>query len=278
MEHSVTITRNGAFLMQSYSDFYKDIITIIKDSVDRAVENIQGHLFCEVITSDGYYAVVKPVSADKNIIPIQNVPVMQSPYYAPITMPGDFGLCLNVGLDLGQFLKGGNKRGRISGKSYYVFFPLLKKDDYNATNLKAVISSADLASKIELTNESIAIEHTGNFEANIGGDSSLISQGNHTFEAQGDTTIKSTGNVNMEGAEIAMSGQSAVNVEGAQIAISANAPIEIAGAGGTLGDAFQSIFDCLNGVASGMTGPSTNPGALMAQLPAAIAKVKTIVK
>lgn len=110
--------------------------------------NFTGAYYVEVDSTDGYYVSVKFFTGENSFKPIDNIPILQSPYLSPNVQQGDFGVILNIRNNIASILEGlenNNEFGSV-GQNYFVFVPLLKKEQFQSAAELLEIKSPDLKS------------------------------------------------------------------------------------------------------------------------------------
>lgn len=197
--------------------------------------------FVRVSNAEGNYVDCELTTGEDTLTPFTKVPVIQSPYVSPIVKVGDFGLLLNVAISLDSVLADKIDNLKLQGQNYFVFLPLIKDADYKSAANVLTLNSEDLKSSIELSNEKLNVE--------IEKDIIAAARGSYSLSAK---SIK--------------------------IAASGTDPLDIANSVGGLGDVLTQIFTCLDALAAGLTGTTSNPAAYEAAKPLAQQVIQKIVK
>lgn len=224
--------------------------------------------YAQVLVSDGYFANVKLVTNESNLVPIMGVPILQSKYDHPITKPGDKGLLLNVAQNIGGLVEG--KKTEIQKTDYFVFLPLITKSEYKGDPLHRLISSPTLKTFFKLGDDGIVLEAT-----------TTISGKAQTLKFEGKTSITGdtdiTGNTSVTG-DVEISGS--LSVEGPQIAIKGSAPLEI-GTSKTIGyliDAIVTELMSFKTIPAAPGSPLTGDPGFIANMAKLKAEIATILK
>lgn len=204
-----------------YNDEYLNLIELARGKKQNPLQCF----FVKVRATEGNYVDCELTTGEDTLVPFTKVPVIQSPYVSPIVKAGDFGLLLNVAISLDSVLADKVGDLKLQGQNYFVFLPLIKDADYKSSANVLAISSEDLKSKIELSNEKLNVE-----------------------------------------------------AKSIKIAASGTEPLDVANSVGGLGDVITQIFTCLDALAAGLTGASSNPAAYNAAKPTAQQVIQKIVK
>ena len=220
-----------------YNDEYLNLMQLAGKKQQKPLQCF----FVKVNKAEGNYIDCELTTGEDTLTPITKVPVIQSPYISPIVKVGDFGLLLNVAISLDSVLADKIDNLKLQGQNYFVFLPLIKDADYKSAANVLTLSSEDLKSKIELSNEKLNVE--------VEKDIIEAAKGSYSLSAK---SIK--------------------------IAASGTEPLDIANSVGGLGDVITQIFTCLDGLAAGLTGSTSNPAAYNAAKPAAQQMIQKIVK
>lgn len=220
-----------------YNDEYLNLIELAKGKRQAPLQCF----FVKVSATEGNFVDCELTTGEDTLTPFTKVPVIQSPYVSPIVKAGDFGLLLNVAISLDGVLADKVENLKLQGQNYFVFLPLVKDADYKGSANVLTISSEDLKSKIELSNEKLNVE--------VEKDVAIASK--EKFE---------------------LSSQSV------KIEASGTDPLAISNSVGGLGDVITQIFTCLDALAAGLTGASSNPAAYNAAKPTAQQMIQKIVK
>ena len=230
--------------------------------------------YAQVLVSDGYFANVKLVTNESNLVPIMGVPILQSKYDHPITKPGDKGLLLNVAQNIGGLVEG--KKTEIQKTDYFVFLPLITKSEYKGDPLHRLISSPTLKTFFKLGDDGIVLEAT----TTISGKAQTLKFEGETkitggTSITGDTDIK--GNTSVTG-DVEISGS--LSVEGPQISIKGSAPLEI-GTSKTIGyliDAIVTELMSFKTIPAAPGSPLTGDPGFIANMAKLKAEIATILK
>lgn len=226
-----------------YRDLYSDIIELIDSRIKLAMEQRTYAWFGEVVETDGYYVSIKLLTSDEGFKVCEKVPILQSPYFSPIVKKGDRGIMLNIGVDVSSLLKEGKPTKNVKGRDYGVFLPLLANASYQSQADALTLSSEDLKSRVQMTNESV--------------ESSL--EGSLTTLVKKEVSISSENTISVEA-------KKGISIDASKVEIKAKSdPIILGNGVGTLKDVVDSLFSAMDALSQGLTGPSSNPAAYTAQ-------------
>lgn len=252
-----------------YNDEWVYLNKFVEMKIDQRIPDTRWFL-CEVIESDGYLVKIKYVTNEVDLEPLEGIPVLQSKYDSPVVMPGDWGLLIDIKQNISPLLEG-VKNNPILNSSFFVFLPIVKKEDYADENFKndglhRVIRSPDRASYIKLGDDGLVVEVVA--ATTMKAESLSIETTADTAVKADNLNIEATTAANIKSGEIALNGESAVKLESAAITIKGQDPIDF-GTSQSLGATLGEICDALSGF---MTTP-TSPGAPATADPGFIAKI-----
>lgn len=220
-----------------FNDEYTTLIQLARGNKQKPLQCF----FVKVNNAEGNYVDCELTTGENTLVPFTKVPVVQSPYISPIVKSGDFGLLLNVSISLDGVLADKIEALKLQGQNYFVFLPLIKDADYKSTANVLTLSSEDLKSKVELSNEKLS--------ATLEKDLNISAKGKCELTAN-------SLNLSASGAD----------------------PLAISNSIGGLGDVITQLFTCLDALAAGLTGASSNPAAYNAAKPVAQQMIKQILK
>lgn len=127
--------------------------------IDMKIEKLEKHkkmFLVEVVESTGYYVDVKFATDETGLQIFQGIPVIQSKYANVITQPQDIGILLNLEQRIDAFLEG-KPQSSILESDYFVFLPLLTKQEYQLTPDKQRLTSPDLQTSLIIGNDGFTI-------------------------------------------------------------------------------------------------------------------------
>lgn len=226
------------------NDLYSNLSIMIQRGINDAVSYPANCFFVEVTESDGQFVSVKLATTGENsYTECKKVPIIQSPYISPIVNPGDKGVMINIHIDIGNLLEDKAIDGNIQGQDYCIFLPIITKQQLQSKTDALTINSADLKSKIELTNEKLS----------------------YSLEKDIETIAKGKYDLTTDGA-ISLTSKDAYKLEAKSFNVEATGPdpLVVKNSIGGLKDVIDQLFTCMDGLASGLTGASSNPAAYQA--------------
>ena len=141
---------------------YNNDYAYLSDFISEAIKNHTSKgAFCYFVSvkeTNGFFVETEFTTNENQLMPIKEVPIIQSAYLSPIIQKGDFGLLIDIRLDLTNLLENKPLAENAQNSSFYVFLPLLQKQNFQSKANILSLKSADLKSKVELSNESLKIE------------------------------------------------------------------------------------------------------------------------
>lgn len=239
--------------MVGYNDNWRFLNDFVNMKIGEHTNNLKAY-WVKVLTSDGYYVSCKFTTSEEAMLPMMQIPIMQSKYHSPIVMPNDEGLLINLHQNLDPQLSGKTSQ-EIVDSNYYVFLPLISKSNYKGEFNKQRISNSLLNTYIELADDGITFESIQKLD----------------IKAK-ETTITSETKLEVTSSEITIRGDSKITLEsGGDLTIKAGSPIEL----GTSQQLGKALNDLCTALASFMTLP-VSPGAPAAPDPGFITKVTQV--
>lgn len=239
------------------NDLYSNLSMMIQRRIDDAISYPANCFFVEVTESDGQFVTVKLATPGENTYTeCKKVPIVQSPYISPIVNSGDKGVMINIHIDIGNLLEDKSIDGNIQGQDYCIFLPIITKQQFQSKTDTLTISSADLKSKIELTNEKLGYTLEKDIET--------IAKGKYDLTTDGAMTLTSKDAYKLKAMSFT------VETTGAD-------PLVIKNSIGGLKEVMDQLFQCMDGLAAGLTGPSSNPAAYQGVKAAAQQMINQIV-
>lgn len=247
--------------MVEYNDNWRFLNDFVNMKIGDHTNNLKAY-WVKVLTSTGYYVSCKFATSEEAVLPMMQIPVMQSKYHSPIVMPGDEGLLINLHQNLDPQLSGKTSQ-EVVDSNYYAFLPLISKSNYKGEFNKQRISNSLLNTYIELADDGITFESIQKIE--------IKSAESITIETK-QTTLSSTDALQVTSKEITIKGDSKITLEsGGDLTIKASSPIEL----GTSQQLGKALNDLCTALASFMTLP-VSPGAPAAPDPGFISKVTQV--
>lgn len=221
-------------------DQWRVINEYIEDKIAKSIAKA-GNLsfYCKVESTDGYYVSIIPASNENNIEAFQNIPILQSKYISPVVQEGDYGIALNLGIQIGNLIEA-DTESEVKKGDYYVFVPLILQSEFQSSTDELLLSSPDLNTSIKLSNSAIDIKSDGECTQALDGNNSITIGGDFNQDVTGSIKISSTGDLEIKG------GANAI-VVGNQV--------------GTLADVVTALVGMMDLLASGMAGSATTPTA-----------------
>lgn len=220
-------------------DFKGYMVDSIEYLAEKNNANLPTCYPCEIIEYDGVKAKVKVLLKDYDNVEFDDVCIMQSPYLHLPIKAKDKGIAINAGYVFNELLedKPITQNIKAIGSLALIFIPFVSE------SLKA----EDIESTI-LTNETR--------EATL-----TLKENTLTFDNK-DLTLK------IQGADVEIDNKSIqVKISGSDVIISGgtlkfeNSAIKVEGMAGALGKAFEQVFNAMDLLSTGLTGPSSNPAA-----------------
>lgn len=238
-------------------DLYSSLSMAMQRRIDDAISYPTNCFFVEVTESDGQFVSVKLATSGENTYTeCKKVPIVQSPYISPVVNPGDKGVMVNIHIDIGNLLEDKEIDGNIQGQDYCIFLPIITKKEFKSKTDTLTISSADLKSKIELTNEKLG----------------------YTLEKDLETIAKGKYDLTIDKA-MTLTTKDAYKLEAKSFTVETKGtdPLVIKNSIGGFKEVMDQLFQCMDGLASGLTGPSSNPAAYQAVKAAAQQMISKII-
>lgn len=229
-----------------YNDFVGDMVKLMDIRARNAVNLKQKTRLVKVDSTDGFVADVLELDKEGNVIEgrsaISNVTILQSKYFSPCLQKDDIGILLNIGCYIGNILYGIIESETLDD-DYYVFIPIVKKDDFKSKSSEFMIQSLDEKSKIVVDNLNIN-ETTTN--------KSLVCEKNISETAKENITITSEKALSLKGKDsVTIASDSKIEINStADMSISSNSPLEIKGGGQSLATALDTFCTALGSLAS----------------------------
>ena len=252
-------------------DLFTSLSIMTQNAVDSALTYPSNCFFVEVTKCDGQFVDVKlATTGDKKYKECKKIPIIQSAYCSPIVMPGDKGVLINIHIDIGRLLEDRMISSNIMGQDYSIFLPLITKRQLKSKNNALTLTSADLKSKIELTNESL----TSTLEKDI------ITEAKASYSVKANSmTLEAKEAYLLKCKTFTLEAQDAFKVKAKSLTMEASGadPIKIKNGAGGLKDVVDALFQCMDGLASGLTGPSSNPASYQGVKAGMQAKINQIV-
>lgn len=223
-------------MQENYGIYLQNFINKL---IDEKISPFEFGMPCEIIEYDGVKAKVKVLLKDYDNVEFDDVCIMQSPYLHLPIKAKDKGIAINAGYVFNELLedKPITQNIKAIGSLALIFIPFVSE------SLKA----EDIESTI-LTNETR--------EATL-----TLKENTLTFDNK-DLTLK------IQGADVEIDNKSIqVKISGSDVIISGgtlkfeNSAIKVEGMAGALGKAFEQIFNAMDLLSTGLTGPSSNPAA-----------------
>ena len=220
-------------------DFKGYMVDSIEYLAEKNNANLPTCYPCEIVEYDGVKAKVKVLLKDYDNVEFDDVCIMQSPYLHLPIKAKDKGIAINAGYVFNELLedKPITQNIKAIGSLALIFIPFVSE------SLKA----EDIESTI-LTNETRESTLT-------------LKENTLTFDNK-DLTLK------IQGADVEIDNKSIqVKISGSDVIISGgtlkfeNSAIKVEGMAGALGKAFEQVFNAMDLLSTGLTGPSSNPAA-----------------
>lgn len=227
---------------------YESVAALMQQRFNETLTAESRCFWVEVTDTDGQYVSIKLASSEDVFKDCKKVPIIQSQYFSPIVAKGDLGIALNIHLDIGNALEDLPFDRNVFNQDYLVFLPLITKKQFKSQADKLTISSQDLKSTIELSNEKL----------------SIIAEKDIEQQAKGKYTITTNSGYSLKASSYT------VEASGAS-------PISMKNSVGGLGDVITQLFQCMDALAAGLTGQTSNPAAYNAAKPIAKALIDKIV-
>lgn len=249
------------------------LISIVDSKIKRALESISLGLYGVIKETDGYFATIEVKSSSaSNLKPIKKVPILQSKWHNPISVKGDEGVLINLGVDIGSQVIGAPMVTDTTGRTYWVFLPLCKKTERMKDASTMLLTSEKSQTTIEFSDEGYKLESTKPI--------SFTTKDSFELETTKDTTITASGNITGEATQsLSLKGTKEVAIEGSQMSIKSSAPLEVGTDAGTIGDVFQELLNQLQTAFSTPAAPGSPICPAWAGLSALITtKLKTVLK
>lgn len=204
-------------------DIYTSLSVIVQNKLNEALSSELNCFLVKVTKTDGQYVSVKLTSQEKGFKDCEKIPIIQSPYFSPIVKVGDIGLALNIHIDIGNALNELPFNRNVFNQDYLVFLPLITKSQFKSNAEVLTITSSDFNSKIELSNDKLSTTCK-----------SIETKANETYSLNAKSlTLEATG----------------------------SDPLKIKNGAGSLADVIEQLFTCMDGLAAGLQGNMSNPGA-----------------
>lgn len=223
-------------MQENYGIYLQNFINKL---IDEKISPFEFGMPCEIVEYDGVKAKVKVLLKDYDNVEFDDVCIMQSPYLHLPIKAKDKGIAINAGYVFNELLedKPITQNIKAIGSLALIFIPFVSE------SLKA----EDIESTI-LTNETR--------EATL-----TLKENTLTFDNK-DLTLK------IQGADVEIDNKSIqVKISGSDVIISGgtlkfeNSAIKVEGMAGALGKAFEQVFNAMDLLSTGLTGPSSNPAA-----------------
>lgn len=223
-------------MQENYGIYLQNFINKL---IDEKISPFEFGMPCEIVEYDGVKAKVKVLLKDYDNVEFDDVCIMQSPYLHLPIKAKDKGIAINAGYVFNELLedKPITQNIKAIGSLALIFIPFVSE------SLKA----EDIESTI-LTNETR--------EATL-----TLKENTLTYDNK-ELTLK------IEGADVEIDNKSIqVKISGSDVIISGgtlkfeNSAIKVEGMAGALGKAFEQVFNAMDLLSTGLTGPSSNPAA-----------------
>lgn len=223
-------------MQENYGIYLQNFINKL---IDEKISPFEFGMPCEIVEYDGVKAKVKVLLKDYDNVEFDDVCIMQSPYLHLPIKAQDKGIAINAGYVFNELLedKPITQNIKAIGSLALIFIPFVSE------SLKA----EDIESTI-LTNETR--------EATL-----TLKENTLTYDNK-ELTLK------IEGADVEIDNKSIqVKISGSDVIISGgtlkfeNSAIKVEGMAGALGKAFEQVFNAMDLLSTGLTGPSSNPAA-----------------
>ena len=220
-------------------DFKGYMVDSIEYLAEKNNANLPTCYPCEIVEYDGVKAKVKVLLKDYDNVEFDDVCIMQSPYLHLPIKAKDKGIAINAGYVFNELLedKPITQNIKAIGSLALIFIPFVS-ESLKAEDIKSTI----------LTNETR--------EATL-----TLKENTLTFDNK-DLTLK------IQGADVEIDNKSIqVKISGSDVIISGgtlkfeNSAIKVEGMAGALGKAFEQVFNAMDLLSTGLTGPSSNPAA-----------------
>lgn len=209
---------------------------------------------------------------------------------------GDIGICLVLNRDISLYKENGTSpqlanTTRFKNINDSIFIPLslfktLKNDDTNFTIKSGAGGESGESGGESGEPSEITFDNENNLKVVVVKAQTSTINDAYTLTAKGAVSISSEADIiqQAKGAyNITADGDMSATLKGAfkcecnEFSVTAKSPLKIGSNAGTLKACFDAIFQAMDGLSAGLTGPSSNPAGYQAAKPAAQAQIQQIV-
>ena len=186
---------------------------------------------------------------DTSIGTLQNILVFQSINFSPCIKKDDLGILLNIKIDINANLNEVTNNDIYEGDIFYIFIPLQRKKEFQSNAETFMIQSNSTKNNIKLDDKQLQV---------------TIEEGDIIAQAKGAYTITTQDAFKLE-------------CKGYTMEATGTDPIVIKNSVGGLKEVIDNLFQCMDGLASGLTGTTSNPAAYNGVKPTAQQMINKII-